>query len=304
MKSKSATIHSLASNCTLHVCRHFTCGISQLFHSSVFNMWRKNSCCTLVHSEHILNADSCNICDIRMGEWLQMTCSYHWSRKLQLETSVWGLSCLSWFLSSANGLAKLFVAVVILCCSVQISKKEMLARFLRMVRKLWSGSCCPKETSLSSCRMQPTSISPLLKRIWWKCSWDRRCSNFPGQIFELLVCQGWLVDPSFTVRWLWHRFCKSRWNLHVSPAGWWRHTKRKWSLCDWGTLHLTMRWTFCEISRGNLQPTYEAGGKCPESSPIASNCSTAKYSIWWKFFISFPLSLKRSTYNQEPRQNQ
>ncbi len=37
MKSKSATIHSLASNCTLHVCRHFTCGISQLFYSSVFN---------------------------------------------------------------------------------------------------------------------------------------------------------------------------------------------------------------------------------------------------------------------------
>ena len=50
MKSKSATVHSLASNCTPHVCRHFTCGISQLFHSSVFNMWRKNSCCALVHS--------------------------------------------------------------------------------------------------------------------------------------------------------------------------------------------------------------------------------------------------------------
>ncbi len=80
MKSKSATVHSLTSNCTLHICRYFTCGISQLFHSSVFNMWhssvfnmwhssvlnmwRKNSCCALVHSEHILNADSCNICDI------------------------------------------------------------------------------------------------------------------------------------------------------------------------------------------------------------------------------------------------
>ncbi len=38
MKSKSITVHSLASNCTLYVCRHFTCGISQLFHSSVFNM--------------------------------------------------------------------------------------------------------------------------------------------------------------------------------------------------------------------------------------------------------------------------
>ncbi len=38
MKSKSATVHSLASNCTPHVCRHFTCGISQLFHSSVFSM--------------------------------------------------------------------------------------------------------------------------------------------------------------------------------------------------------------------------------------------------------------------------
>ncbi len=30
-------------------------------------MWRKNLCCALVHSEHILNADSCNICDILDG---------------------------------------------------------------------------------------------------------------------------------------------------------------------------------------------------------------------------------------------
>ena len=27
-------------------------------------MWRKNLCCALVHSEHILNDDSCNICDV------------------------------------------------------------------------------------------------------------------------------------------------------------------------------------------------------------------------------------------------
>ena len=50
MKSKRTTIHSLASNYTPHVCRHFTYGISQLFHSSVFNMWRKNSCYALIHS--------------------------------------------------------------------------------------------------------------------------------------------------------------------------------------------------------------------------------------------------------------
>ncbi len=57
MKSKSVTVHSLASNCTPHVCRHFTCGISQLFHSSVFNMcYRMNEC---------------NICDVNTApHWL------------------------------------------------------------------------------------------------------------------------------------------------------------------------------------------------------------------------------------------
>ncbi len=28
-------------------------------------MWKKNLCCALVHSEHILNDDSCNICDFK-----------------------------------------------------------------------------------------------------------------------------------------------------------------------------------------------------------------------------------------------